>query len=121
MNTTYFDFRRYPRPCFDRSTWKSIVWPVLTLLMLVALLPRITLAEQSAMLEGGQDAAAQSNWTSQIGVLAKPGAGLKRVGVKVDVMRVFANQWNLVGKVKHERLLGDTADSPSCWIKTSLQ
>ena len=70
MNTTYFDYRRYPRPCFDRSTWKSIVWPVITLLMLVALLPRITLAEQSAMLEGGQDAAAQSNWTSQIGVLA---------------------------------------------------
>lgn len=269
MSTTYFDYRRYPHPCFDPSTWKSIAWPVITLLMLVALLPRITLAEQSAMLEGSQGAIAQSDWTSQVGVLAiywqvyegsdefestgfpyfsfeyqnryflhvsdgiginfrndgivrlaasiayaagrdesdadnlldlgdisdgatlnllteyqfglysiggkisnqisgdntgllvdthvaythiiahttvvkpaliasiansryaetyfgineaqaasggldsySPGGGLKSAGLKLDVLSVFANQWNLVGQVKYERLLSDTADSP---------
>ncbi len=269
MNTKYFDGRCYPHHCFDWSTRKSVAWPVIILLLLVSLLPRITLAEQSSMLEEGQGAVAQSDWISQIGVLAihwqvyegsdefestgfpyfsfeyqnryflhiidgiginfrndgkvrlaasiayatgrdesdadnlvglgdisdgatlnlsteykfglysiggkitnqitgdntgllvntnvaythiianttvvkpaliasiansrytetyfgvnedqaaasglnsySPGAGLKSAGVKVDVMRVFANQWNLVGQVKYERLLGDTADSP---------
>lgn len=42
----------------------------------------------------------------------KPGAGVKSAGLQVDVLRAFANHWNLLGQVKYERLLGDTADSP---------
>ncbi len=40
------------------------------------------------------------------------GAGLKNVGLQVDLLRPFANHWNVLGQFKYERLLGDTADSP---------
>ena len=42
----------------------------------------------------------------------KPDAGITSAGVQIDVLRVFANRWNLFAQAKYERLLDDVEKSP---------